>query len=162
VARDLGVLDRRPPIIDEHEKPCDINDLTCFHPFVRSKRTIPSTDAAIRRWTQEGALPLPLPGPPYSEREAEVGSPSRTVLIVPSKSVILLNSRAWRKRRSARRLRTARSRLSEVSGPPLRAGRRRFGNIPRPRPIADHRRATMPRLIFSVAVGLGMIFAGAG
>jgi hypothetical protein len=29
--------------------------------------------------------------PPYSEREAEVGSPTKTVLMTSSKSVILLN-----------------------------------------------------------------------
>ena len=42
----------------------------------------------MRRWTQEGALPLPLPGLAYGEREAEVGSPSKAVLTGPSKGVI--------------------------------------------------------------------------
>src|ERR1700722_8253713 len=43
VARVLGVLDRRPPIIDGHEKPLDYQR-SCFFPsLVRSKQTIPSS-----------------------------------------------------------------------------------------------------------------------
>src|ERR1700722_13572019 len=76
------------------KNPWTINDPASFHPFVRSKQTIPieGRSQPYDAWTQEGALPLPLPGLPYSEREAEVGSPSKTVLMTPSKSVILLSS----------------------------------------------------------------------
>src|ERR1700722_6337035 len=56
-----------------------------------ARRVLEGLSQPYDAWTQEGALPLPLPGLPYSEREAEVGSPSKTVLMTPSKSVILLN-----------------------------------------------------------------------
>src|SRR3984957_13755085 len=57
-----------------------------------ARRVLEGLSQPYDAWTQEGALPLPLPGLPYSEREAEVGSPSKTVLMTPSKSVILLSS----------------------------------------------------------------------
>src|SRR5580692_11818103 len=96
------------------KNPWTINDPASFHPFVRSKQTIPSsrpvlpdvwlraavkhgrraTASAARRVLEGRSQPydagrrrarfhFPLPGLPYSEQEAKVGSPSKTVLMTP-------------------------------------------------------------------------------